>query len=232
MKGGELLMKADKSVLGSTTNATVNLQKDYYSVVYSTQSDGSEAKLRNTAAIESTDKYLYIKSNTADLRYKLDLPAGVVLNNVKVNICLTDNPREYNMTYTYMTDSAEGIQEVMIYNLVPGDYTVVISGDGYEAGEQITVNSIDISPKIKLNKIAGGSGSGVTITGTLTTYTTSSNDNSVAVIELYQNGEVVRYGVIAPDGKSYAIYNVEPGEYILKVSKTHHVTREYKIIVK
>ncbi len=229
MKGGELLMKGGKSVLG--TNVTVNLQKDYYSVVYSEQADGSGAKLRETAAIEETDKYLHIKSNTADLRYELELPEGVVLNNVTVNIYLTDNPREYNKTYTYMTDSAEGIQEIIIYNLVPGNYTVVISGDGYEYTETIDVNSIDKSPKIKLNKIAGGAGSGVTITGALTTYTTSSDDDSTAVIELYQNGEVVRYGVIASDGKSYAIYNVEPGEYIIKVSKTNHVPREYKIVV-
>lgn len=75
---------------------------------------------------------------------------------------------------------------------------------------------IETIPKIK---------EGVTITGIIKS---CGLDKTVSTVELLLNGITVKTATVYND---YLISGVNPGEYVLRVSKQNHVTREYKLII-
>ena len=81
------------------------------------------------------------------------------------------------------------------------------------------------SEPVKISRKAPSKPEGVAVSGTVTSYL----DESEVTVELL-DGETVAYTTTAADGK-YAIENVAPGTYTMKVSKANHVTRTYEVVV-
>ena len=79
-----------------------------------------------------------------------------------------------------------------------------------------------------MTRIAAGSG--VTVSGTVTSY----NDSAGAVtIELIDDKGAAAYSTtVIGNSVSYALSDVAAGTYTMKVSKENHVTRSYTIVVK
>jgi hypothetical protein len=70
--------------------------------------------------------------------------------------------------------------------------------------------------------------SGFSVSGKLTTF---GSDEDMITLRLLKDG--AEYLMMTADGDvtAYTFDFVEPGEYVLEVSKKNHVTREYKITV-
>lgn len=71
------------------------------------------------------------------------------------------------------------------------------------------------------------------ITGTVISFTDSSKTNKKVTIELLEKGtgKILRTINVTGNNASYTIDGVTLGEYIIKVSKESHVTREYNVTV-
>lgn len=94
---------------------------------------------------------------------------------------------------------------------------------------------VDFSPVATYNFIPGEPSSGVTVSGTVTSYGSDS-----VTIQLIKDGTTeAAYEKIVPAGSqsgnkftaSYSFSDVPSGTYTMKVMKQNHVTREYTVIV-
>lgn len=75
--------------------------------------------------------------------------------------------------------------------------------------------------------IGAGGGEGFTVSGSFTSYLNKPG----VTIELLQNGEQIDSVGYQDDTGNYSFTNVAAGNYILRVSKTNHATRDYAITV-
>ena len=84
-----------------------------------------------------------------------------------------------------------------------------------------TVEDIDITVKVL---------DGVTVSGTVKSYNSDTDD---VIIELFKEGnETATYSTsVKGNIANYTIDGVEPGTYVMKISKANHITREYAIDV-
>ena len=71
---------------------------------------------------------------------------------------------------------------------------------------------------------------GVTVSGTVTSFNNASGDITLQLCD-YSSGSVVNQIVVKGNTVEYAINDVAPGAYTLKVSKANHVTREYTVVI-
>ena len=70
---------------------------------------------------------------------------------------------------------------------------------------------------------------GVTISGTVTSYGTATDDVTVTLIDA--NGETVYSTIVTGNSAEYSFSSVSAGSYTLQISKINHVTRSYTVVV-
>ncbi|MGM9601293.1 MAG: dockerin type I repeat-containing protein, partial [Faecousia sp.] len=109
-----------------------------------------------------------------------------------------------------------------------GDFTVTFNGETVSDVEIYGVdNYVDITYPFTLG---GGSGTGVTVSGTATSFNSETDD---VIIQLIESGasEAAYETIVHGNSASYSIAGVAPGTYTMKVMKTKHAPREYTVIV-
>ena len=87
-------------------------------------------------------------------------------------------------------------------------------------GYTLTLTNIDLPVKPK----------GVTVSGTVTSYGSDSDDVTVQLTESGAS-EPAYETIVKGNSATYSIAGVAPGTYTMKVMKNNHVTREYTVIV-
>ncbi|MGM9680317.1 MAG: dockerin type I repeat-containing protein, partial [Eubacteriales bacterium] len=78
--------------------------------------------------------------------------------------------------------------------------------------------------------LGSGSGTGVTVSGTATSWGSATDDVTIQLIESGAS-EAAYEAVVQGNSASYSIAGVAPGTYTMKVMKQNHVTREYTVTV-
>ena len=134
------------------------------------------------------------------------------------------------------------MEEVTSFTDPDADYAIVIeftTGDGYFFGMQgtVTVNGEeaafsqhgDSESGKTITRTSYSVPLGYTVSGKFTSYLNSSD---ATFISLVQNGEI-KYTTngYGKNEISYTIPGVAPGDYLLRVSKINHVSRDYAITV-
>jgi len=111
--------------------------------------------------------------------------------------------------------------EVMIngkYVTPYGNWDDIVVGSGF-AQAFYTFRNASSAPEL-----------GVTVSGTVTSFNNASGDITLQLCD-YSSGSVVYQSVVKGNTVDYAINDVAPGVYTLKVSKANHVTREYTVVI-
>ena len=111
--------------------------------------------------------------------------------------------------------------EVMIngkYVTPYGNWDDIVVGSGF-AQAFYTFRNASSAPEL-----------GVTVSGTVTSFNNASGDITLQLCD-YSSGSVVNQSVVKGNTVEYAINDVAPGAYTLKVSKANHVTREYTVVI-
>ena len=111
----------------------------------------------------------------------------------------------------------------------PEDFAVIINGETLTSGVTVSGSSNYLSFAYPFT-LGGGSGTGVTVSGTATSFNSDTDDVTVQLIESGAS-EAAYEAVVQGNSASYSISNVAPGTYTMKVMKQNHVTREYTVIV-
>ena len=111
--------------------------------------------------------------------------------------------------------------EVMIngkYVTPYGNWDDIVVGSGF-AQAFYTFRNASSAPEL-----------GVTVSGTVTSFNNASGDITLQLCD-YSSGSVVNQSVVKGNTVDYAMNDVAPGAYTLKVSKANHVTREYTVVI-
>ena len=109
------------------------------------------------------------------------------------------------------------------------DFAVIINGETLTSGVTISGSDNYLSITYPFT-LGGGSGAGVTVSGTATSFGSDTDD---VTIQLIKSGEPEASYETVVKGKiaEYSIEGVAPGTYTMKVMKNNHVTREYTVTV-
>lgn len=112
-----------------------------------------------------------------------------------------------------------------IPNVTPGKYKVKAMKKGHATAEYFITVKADLTLAISLS-LNGG----INVYGAATSFGSQTDD---VTIQLIESGMSEAAYEVAVQGNSigYAIENVAPGSYTLKVIKKNHVTREYQVTV-
>lgn len=119
----------------------------------------------------------------------------------------------------------------------PGDVTIAnkvetlaISDDNLtRIASQDEIINPDFTSPVALSEPAQPAGS--TVSGTITSYSTSADASDEILVELIQNGELVDSVTVNGNTVDYSLEDVADGDYILRVHKENHVSRDYEITV-
>lgn len=109
------------------------------------------------------------------------------------------------------------------------DFAVIINGETLTSGVTISGSDNYLSIAYPFT-LGGGSGTGVTVSGTATSFNSDTDDVTIQLIESGAS-EAAYEAVIQGNTASYSIAGVAPGTYTMKVMKQNHVTREYTVTV-
>ena len=109
------------------------------------------------------------------------------------------------------------------------DFAVIINGETLTSGVTISGSDNYLSITYPFT-LGGGSGAGVTVSGTATSFGSDTDD---VTIQLIKSGtsEAAYEAVVKGNSAEYSISKVAPGTYTMKVMKNNHVTREYTVTV-
>ena len=156
---------------------------------------------------------------------------GLTENSVEIeqeNISLDDNKKmqqiECNVVLNGIpnkpvkfTSNDESVAIVSPTGLITaqgnGNATITISSEDNTISKDITVN-------VNMNENNAAISSSLECSG---------NENDITTIQLINNNEEVFKLELTGNTKEFTVPSIEQGEYILRISKDNHVTREYSI---
>ena len=95
-----------------------------------------------------------------------------------------------------------------------------------EEAECFRYNASNVTLVYTFPKLPGDSG--YTVSGTATSFISDTDDTAILLL---QGGSEKGKAVVKGSSAAYSIASVAPGDYVLRVSKKNHVTRDYAITV-
>ena len=115
-----------------------------------------------------------------------------------------------------------------LVNGTPVEDYVVVDADSTWKSNFYTYNGVQLNYQVYFT--AKGEPAGVTVSGTVTSFNSDTDDVTVQLIASGESTAAYKT-VVKGNSASYTIEGVAAGTYTMKVMKQNHVTREYEITV-